>query len=279
MKLIIDAGASHSRWVITDAKKTLDDQRLRGVNLTSHEDSIHVIQEYQSVYSKDVREVHFYGAGMSTASIRSFAKGVFLQKFPSAKILIESDILAACRATSHNEASIVSILGTGVNTVLYKENKIKQSIKSLGHIIAEEGSGYNIGRLIVKYYLRERMSAEDALLFKAEYLTYGEELISNIYGHSNPKYYVAQFSRFLNQSSTTLKKEILSKNFMGYVKNHVSAIENYQNYKINFVGSIANRFQQELNSVLREYDMVANHIIDDPMEKLIDYHRQEINNE
>lgn len=66
---------------------------------------------------------------------------------------------------------------------------------------------------------------------------------------------------------------------MGYVKNHVSAIENYQNYKINFVGSIANRFEQELNYVLREYDMVANNIIDDPMEKLIDYHRQENNNE
>jgi len=274
MRLIIDAGASHSRWVITDANETLDDQRLQGINLTSHEDSIHVIQEYQSVYSKDVREVHFYGAGMSTASIRSFAAGIFLQKFPNAKIFIESDILAACRATSHNETSIVSIIGTGVNTVLYKENKIQQAIKSLGHIIAEEGSGYNIGRLIVKYYLREIMSTEDALLFKNEYLTHREELISNIYSHSNPKYYVAQFSRFLNQSSITLKKEILSKNFMGYVKNHVSAIENYQNYKINFVGSIANRFDEELDCILQEHNMVANHIIEDPMEKLLDYHRQ-----
>lgn len=274
MDLIIDGGSSHSRWVTVDNNSQLDSQTLDGINPLSNKASDAIILDYNSPYIENIQSVYFYGSGMSSEEIKINTISLLSSKFPNASISVESDIIAACKAVSHDTESIVSILGTGVNTVLYKDQKVTQSIKSLGHLIAEEGSGYNIGRLVVKYYLRNRMSTHDENTFTQMYLEENNDLITKIYTHQNPKFYVAQFSKFLNVSSIELKKEILNKNFMSYIKNHVTAIDNYQNYKINFVGSIAYRFEQELRVILKEYSLESDLIIDDPMDRLIEYHRK-----
>ncbi len=271
MKLIVDSGSSHSEWVILD-DKVIEKIELPGINPIAIPESTDTIANYESHHKGHITEIYYYGSGVSNQIATDKIQLAFNKAFPKIKTTILSDIEAACISTSYDQSSIVSILGTGVNTVLYDGRNITQSIKSLGYLIEEEGSGYNIGRLISKNYLRALMPEEDMEKFRSQYLNTGEDLINMIYSHPRPNYYIASMSSFLNVCSHDLKEDILRENFNTYTLNHIKKIDNYRDYKINFVGSIAYVFQKELKESIEAIGGRVGQIIKNPMSGLIKHH-------
>lgn len=271
MKLIVDSGSSRSEWVILD-EDIIERIELPGINPIAIPESISTITNFENPYPKRISEIYYYGSGVSNSMAADKIRAAFKISFPNVKISILSDIDAACIATSYGESSIVSILGTGVNTVLYNGRQITQSIKSLGYLIEEEGSGFNIGKLVIKRYLRSMMSSEDSALFRANYLNKGEDLIQLIYNHPRPNYNIASMSTFLNECSESLKAEILKENFDIYTLNHIQKIDDYRDYKINFVGSIAYVFQDQLIKSIEAIGAQVGQIIKNPISGLIKYH-------
>jgi|TARA_B110000240_G_scaffold48025_1_gene54477 glucosamine kinase len=53
---------------------------------------------------------------------------------------------------------------------------------------------------------------------------------------------------------------------------HISCFENYENHKINFIGSVAYFLQEELEVIATKYNCKLGMVIKNPIDKLIEYH-------
>jgi len=271
MKLIIDSGSSKTEWA-TVSDHLIEKRITKGINPTSMPSSIDIIKDQKDLLNSDIDEIFYYGSGVSSNSAAEFIYDALRSIASTSQIHVHSDIIAACHAFSHMKKSIVSILGTGTNTVLYDGHQIVDSIKSLGYILDDEGSGFSIGKLIIKRFLRSELNKMDNQLFTDTYINQKTDLITQIYKHSRPNYFIASFTRFIDSCSKELKQEILNESFEEYIDNHILKIDNYRDYKINFVGSIAYLYQNELTECINDAGGQIGQIIKSPMERLIKYH-------
>lgn len=95
---------------------------------------------------KDVKEVYFYGAGVSELEY-GFMQDVLKSVFVAAEtVFVAMDLLGAARALLGQESGFAAILGTGCNTCLYNGEEVTLNIDSLGFILGDEGSGGYIGK-------------------------------------------------------------------------------------------------------------------------------------
>ena len=276
MKLIVESGATKSTWVLLDQGVIVDRQILKGINPTTNPSSLAVIEGYTSPHINAIQSIYYYGAGVSASEAHAALISNLSEYFNIQSIYIERDSLAACRSVSEGKASIVSILGTGMNVVVYDGNEINHSCKSLGYLFGDEGSGYYIGKLILQAYFNGKMVATDAKAFESAYLTDQQDLIFKIYNSARPNYETAQLTRFLSSSTRVFKKDILHKAFNHFFENQIVTIDNHQAYTLNFVGSISQIFEAELRAVAADYKLIIDKIVGDPIDGLVNFHRNKI---
>lgn len=273
MKLIIESGATKSTWVVTDDGQIIDEQVLAGINPTSNPSSVDTIKQYNTPSDLDLESIHFYGAGVSSKVAIDLLKLNMENHFDCSEISLEHDILAAARSISHSEESIVSILGTGTNTVVFDGENIAQSFKALGYLYGDYGSGFHIGKSLIRAYFTKRMSQQDEALFSKEYIEGKPDFLFRIYKSERPNFETARLSRFLNSCSAELKKSILNETFESFFVNQILPIENYKNYKLNFVGSISAHFETELRETADNYGVIIDKVVSNPIKGLIYYHK------
>lgn len=274
MKLVVESGATKSTWVILDDDKVLNRQILSGINPTANPESLSEIEAYSNRYSSSVNEVFFYGAGVSSGTAHSNLNRALRKHFKTAQVEIASDMLAAARSVSDGQVSIVSILGTGMNSVIFDGKVIIDSHRSLGYLFGDYGSGFYIGKLLLQSYYRDKMEKDDAMLFENLYVKSRDDLIYRIYNAPKPNYEVAQLSRFLTKCSKGLKQSILHTAFSDFFVNEILTFDNHESYPLNFVGSISEIFEQELKTTADKYCLQVDHVVGNPIEGLLAYHRK-----
>lgn len=272
MKLIVESGATKSTWVLLKSGQRVDTRILKGINPTSNPSSVDYVSNYEHPDKDQVTSIHFYGAGVSSPVAVDHLKKSINAHFSCDTVELEHDILAAARSVSHGQSSIVSILGTGTNTVVFDGTHITQSFKALGYMFADYGSGFHIGKQLLRAYYGNKMSSEDAGNFKKSYLEGKDDLLFRIYNSPRPNFETAQLSRFLDQASEALKRNILDECFERFFKHQILPIEGYKAYPLNFVGSIAAVFEEDLRRVASRYELEISIIEGNPINGLLDYH-------
>ena len=272
MKLIVESGSTKSKWILLDNRKVIDEQLLPGINATSNPQSVALVSEYTQLKSIQIEEIYFYGAGVSSDDARAKLLQSLQAKFGEVKIEMLHDILAAARAMSDGNRSITSILGTGTNTVVFDGNKIVDSRKALGFLMADFGSGFHIGKILIWKYYNYLMNSEDVALFKKRYITEGKDFIYSLYTSDKPNFEIASLSRFLESCSTDLRSEVLDEAFTSFVKNQIRPLQGHADLPLHFVGSISEVFKEELQSVLKREGLILGDINGDPSPGLIAYH-------
>ena len=272
MKLIIESGATRSTWVVTDDGKVVDKQVLAGINPTSNPSSVKSVHNYEVPRDMELESIHFYGAGVSSAVAKDLLRKHMESHFGAQEIWLEHDILAAARSISHNEESIVSILGTGTNTVVFDGKDIIQSFKALGYMFGDYGSGFHIGKCLIRAYFTGNMSADDEGQFAEKYINGEADFLFRIYESDRPNFETARLSKFLNICSNELKHSILNQTFQSFFVNQILPIKNHMGYKLNFVGSIAAHFENELKVVAKQHNVTIGKVVSNPIDGLIYYH-------
>ena len=97
-------------------------------------------------------------------------KGVFLNIFKTAEVLVKEDTFAAIYATADiNKKSIVCILGTGSNCSYFDGVNVIQKITSLGYILMDDASGNYYGRQLLRDYYFNRIPENIAQKFKENF--------------------------------------------------------------------------------------------------------------
>ena len=66
----------------------------------------------------------------------------------------------------------------------------------------------------------------------------------------------------------------MNEGFDVFFKYHIACFDNYKNFPVGFVGSIATHFQQEIEIVAKKYEVELGNFIQRPIDELVQFYTQ-----
>jgi glucosamine kinase len=278
MILIADGGSTKSNWCQLDDAHNRVYFNTEGYNpdfMTTEAIEASLSQNLPDTLPRDeVREVHYYGAGVSSPAKAEVVSLAMQQLFPQAEVTVTEDLLAAARALLGRGPGFAAILGTGTNSCLYDGQQITYNVDSLGYFLGDEGSGSFIGKRLLRDYMRHQLpdGLQDA--FRETYsLGSRNEIIDRLYNQALPNRFLASFAKFAyDHNNVSYCREIVLQGFEAFFQNLVLHYPNYKDYSFNCVGSVGYNFRDALTQVARSHDMEVGKIIRSPIDDLVSYH-------
>lgn len=272
MIVIVDSGSTKAEWAFVGQNKTLFTSS-EGINpATQSEQKFSFDSSFPSELLKDVDKLYFYGAGIKTEESKKLIKNILQNLGIAGQIEAMSDLLGAARACCGNLPGLVAILGTGSNICSYDGKNIFQKSPALGYIMGDEGSGFQIGKSILKSYFYNTMPEDVRILFEKKYGLTLENVLFKIYKKSGNNAYIASFTGFLTETKPEWCRTIVMPIFKDFFESKVLPYIEFKSLPIHFVGSVAYGFQEILFEIIGEYGLLPGNIIQKPLENLVDYH-------
>ncbi len=185
MNLIVEAGGTKTNLLYIQTGEVM---------ATYEEQSMHVGREtidelkrrmtlWNEMGHGPLKNIYLFAAGKMDnkkfKEITAFLKGSF-----NAVLEVHSDLLAACYATAGHQPGIVGILGTGSNSCYYNGKEIVKNVPPGGFILADEGSGTQIGKKVLLDYLRNEVPAEFKIILETKHTIFRDEVTARLYGGS-----------------------------------------------------------------------------------------------
>ena len=280
MILIADSGSSKIDWRLLTLDGTIVQANTPGFN-PYYQPVEDLRKNFKDIVlpkiTNDVHKIFFYGAGVSSEKNQSTVRDAFFEFFHKATIELGWHLSAAARSLCGREPGIACIMGTGSNSCLYDGEKIVGNVANLGWILADEGSGANIGRKFLVDYLREIMPATLRQQFHARFPFTREEFLEHVYQKERPSAFLASFTKFIFQH---LKEpycyKLVYSSFAEFYENNVMKYENYKNLKVHFTGSIAFYFSDILRQVANDKGITVKNILEGPIAGLTLFHQKDL---
>lgn len=277
MILIVESGATTTEWVFLKDKKLLKSFKTPGFNpyYFKDEDYLRKLEDEVSkeIYFSEVETIYFYGSGCSTQINCALVKSSLWEMFPEANIHLNHDLFGAAVALCGNQQGIACILGTGSNSCLWDGEKIIERVPSLGYLLADEGGGASLGKLILREVLLGNAPHEISQQFYGFYKLDFSTTLERIYKRDNPNKFFATISKFASDNiSHSWIQEMIKLNFNDFIDKQIVKYTDYEKYEIGFVGSVALGFQDILKDVLKARGLKHGKIIKSPIEELIKFH-------
>ncbi len=277
MKVIADSGSTKTQWVVLDGGEVVLNKTTKGFNpfyYSSDELEKALFNELQ--HSTDIHlidEVYFYGAGCSNTGNCAMVENSLKKLFSKAVIHTEHDLTGAAVALLQDRAGIACILGTGSNSCMWDGQKVTGHLPSLGWILADEGSGTYLGKLLLQKILSGETEPELAQKFYSAFKLTFESTLHKIYGEPNPNRFFASLSKFAGENIHFQGcRETVKQSFYDFIEKQVSKYPDYKNQTVSFTGSVAFVFRDVLKEVLNELDIQPGIVMKNPMDGLIKYH-------
>ena len=141
----------------------------------------------------------------------------------------------------------------------------------------DDGSGNFFGRKLLRDYYYHKMPQDLGIKFAKEYNLDADVIKENLYKQPNPNTYLAKFARFIVENKEhPYCKGVIHKGFQQFVNNHIMQFELATKVPISFVGSIAHYLREELETVLKNNDLILGVIHQRPIDGLVEFHRKTI---
>jgi N-acetylglucosamine kinase-like BadF-type ATPase len=282
MILIADGGSTKADWIALDNdKKELFRVRTLGLNpavVPEEELTNRIINMFQLINVKDqVEQIYFYGAGCGTPKPVAILKGVMESIFTNADVHIAEDMLAAVYAASGKNPAIVCILGTGSNSCYFDGEVMHMKVVSLGYTLMDEASGNYFGKQLIREYYYEQMPKHISDAFAEQFELDADTIKFNLYRQPNPNMYLASFAKFMFEfQEDAYIKKLIEKGFEEFFKYRIIPYGLPIETPVYFIGSIAHYFRDILERVAANGGHTITEVIQRPIDRLIDYHRQNL---
>ncbi|MEL6655044.1 MAG: hypothetical protein AAFP77_02520 [Bacteroidota bacterium] len=281
MQVIVDSGSTKADWKFI-TKESETDLHTMGFN-PNFTDSDQIESELKQSFTGKVNfneeaDIYFYGSGCWDRKRKIIIENGLSRVFPNANINVHHDLLGAARATCGNLPGISAIIGTGSNTCLYDGKEVIDNVTNLGYLCGDEGSGTHLGKKLIRHYFYRELPK--GLEQELEQFIGGgkQKVLDTIYGDTPPNVYLASFTRFMSEHMDhPFIQRILYRSFAEFVDRHVRKYHGHMSLPVHFIGSIAYVFQDMLKIVLTERAMQYGVFIKQPIDSLVDYHRQFVN--
>lgn len=278
MVAIVDSGSTKSDWVILDDFKKVF---LKTETIGFNPNFIHrelITPEIQKnsnlmLVKNSITKVFFYGSGCGVKKNCETIQEELIKVFTKAEIIVKEDLMAAAYAAYSGKPAIVCILGTGSNSCYFDGENLKIELPSLGFLIGDEGSGSAIGKQLVRRYFMKKLPSDLHAEFEAEYKLTVEDTLKNMYHKSRPNAYLADFTKFvIERKDHPYFKDMVFEEMKNFFEYQVLPYHEAKEAEINFIGSIAYYYENILRSVATEFNLNVGHVVQKPIESLVDYH-------
>ncbi len=278
MIIIADSGSTKTSWCITGNTEINEFYQTGGMN-PFFRTTAEIADEFgEKIFPKikgEILEIYFYGAGVINEDKGNIVKNALFNFFPKAKIEVQSDLLAAARATLKREIGIACILGTGSNSCLYNGQDIVEHIPPLGFILGDEGSGSVLGRKLIGDFLKGIMPGNISEKFRIKFpLTYAE-FMEGVYKKEKPNKFLAQFVPFIHENIEDMYcSQLIENSFDEFIRRNIFNYSGFREQPVCFVGSVAFYFQEQLKNVLTKNKLQIKTVLQEPLNGLIQYHTE-----
>ncbi len=275
MKLIADSGSTKTQWYVV---RSADSKAFRTIGFNPYFyttasliDTLRTVLHLE-IPLLEIEAVQFYGAGCGDATQRQKLQGALAQLMPQATIEVQTDLLAAARATAGQQAGICCILGTGSNSCYYDGNQIVDNLPSLGYLLGDEGAGAHLGRMLLQAYFYREMPAMVAAAMEQQYEMNRVAILNELIQSKTPNQYLASFADFaVDQKAQPFIQGLIRQNMELFITRHVQKYRMHGNLPVHFVGSIAKGFEFVLRPLLLEHGLAVGQIIKEPFPNLLHY--------
>ncbi|NML72383.1 ATPase [Chryseobacterium sp. RP-3-3] len=278
MVAIVDSGSTKSDWVILDDfKKVFLKTETIGFNpnFINRELIVSEIEKNSSLIlvKNSITKIFFYGSGCGVKKNCETIEEELKKIFTKAEIVVKEDLMAAAYAAYGGKPAVVCILGTGSNSCYFDGENLKIKLPSLGFLIGDEGSGSAIGKQLVRRYFMQKLPADLLAEFEQNYTLTVEDALQNMYHSPRPNAYLADFNKFvIERKEHPYFKDMVYKEMKDFFEYQVIPYEESKDAEINFIGSIAYYYEDILRSVAEEFHLNVGHVVQKPIESLVDYH-------
>lgn len=275
MILIADGGSTKCEWVVADTSSATVVRRLftEGINpfIRTSEDISKLLKEavIPHICHYNIDHIYFYGAGV-TPEKAVLLTPLLKEIAPTAHISAKSDMEGAVKGCIGDGSGIVAILGTGSNSVCYKDGEVVNKVASLGYILGDEGSGTHLGKSLVSDIYKGVVPNHIAELFNNQYNLSAPELLERVYRSPQPNRFLASFTHFLAAHIDDLYiYTLVERCFEQFVDRNLS---HYPLQQVYAIGSVAFHFKQVLQRVLDRRGYTLIDVAQSPIEGLVRYH-------
>ncbi|MCK9638676.1 MAG: ATPase [Prolixibacteraceae bacterium] len=281
MILIADSGSSKCSWRLISENGDSSAIYTSGINpffrtTTSIYDEL--LLKLRPFSNAGVKGIFFYGSGIINDEKASIIRLALQKLFSDARIELYSDVVAAARSIFGTSKGIACIIGTGSNACLYDGEKVVAGISPLGFILGDESSGAVLGRKLLGDYFKEVMPVSLREKFENKYRLTREEALQRVYKAEKPNHFLATFAPFLSEEiASEYAQNLVRTSLTEFFERNVTKIPGYSSFQIGFVGSIAFHFKALVLEICSNYQMNCISILQEPMEGLVKYHRENNN--
>lgn len=282
--VIGEVGGSSSRWALVQDDAVhlfpIKGTSLPGYNPLSGDPVIfqETLRAYfhahgPAVFQAD--QVHVYGAGCGEQGRATRMQQALAPLWQATTaITVHSDLLGAARGELGNASGLVLILGTGMNAGYYTEGRLHTPMPSLGWILGDEGSGADIGRVLLQDAFHGRMPLPvREVLFGPE----GPDLatvLEEVYRSPFPARALAARTALLQPLiREPYVHDLLTSRFHALADLLLGAFTAEQAHEVWATGSVAWGFREVLGDVLLDRGMNLMDASRDPLPGLVRFHR------
>lgn len=275
IKVIAESSSTRTEWALVQGDKIIEHAYTEGLNpfFQTRREISHIIRLGlpPEFFKRRWSHVYYYGAGCSNPEKNKIVESSLVAQFKT-PVTVDSDLVGATRGLLVHEPGLACILGTGSNSCLYDGNQIIKHVRSGGYILGDEGSGAAMGRLFIGDLLKGFVPSDIRDSFVEKFNLNVDLLMDEVYNNPHANRNLRNYGVFL---SDHLQNEYVYQ----LVFNEISRFfertilqYDYQNYAINFVGSVACQFSEVLLSVASKYGANIKKIVRASMPGLVIYH-------
>lgn len=275
IKVIAESSSTRTEWALVQGDKIIEHAYTEGLNpfFQTRREISHIIRLGlpAEFFKRRWSHVYYYGAGCSNPEKNKIVESSLVAQFKT-PVTVDSDLVGATRGLLVHEPGLACILGTGSNSCLYDGNQIIKHVRSGGYILGDEGSGAAMGRLFIGDLLKGFVPMDIRDSFVEKFNLNVDLLMDEVYNNPHANRNLRNYGVFL---SDHLQNEYVYR----LVFNEISRFfertilqYDYQNYAINFVGSVACQFSEVLLSVASKYGANIKKIVRASMPGLVIYH-------
>ncbi len=277
MILVADSGSTKCDWMflgITKVPRHIESIGLNPFFMKKEQIVREVKKTFKDHTLTKFTHVYFYGSGCSNDTNKELLRLALTEVFTEAKVQVSHDLDAAALATCGNKEGIACILGTGSNACYWGGKSILQQIPTfgLGYILGDEGSGMHMGKLLLKAYFYNEMPINIRLFFESNNHN-KDQVFEHVYQKPNANVYLASYTRFLAENiNFKYIESIVLTAFREFFNTHIVKYGKHKSVPVNFVGSVAFVFQNQLHQIAKEFKVNIGNIIKQPIQNLFEYH-------
>ena len=279
--IIIESGATKGDWrVISPSGKEVSRILTGGTNVSTMkmETICQVISDAAMQIrnlNHDIENIYFYTAGVITPEITASLTTAFQSIFPSSKVEIANDLIAAARAACGRNSGIVAILGTGSNSCLWDGEKITQNVRSGGFILGDEGSASALGKAFIADLIKGLVPEYIAVDFGREYDSSYEGIVENVYrSKASPSGYLGGLAPFIMRyyEKEQYIRHLVDDNFRAFIQRSLKKYDTTKN-PVGIIGGFGCALKDIFCKVAQEEGIQISGFHSTPIEGLIEYHQ------